>query len=189
MNKENQDTILLQKLLDRYGLTRPVPPDAQESILSSKKRTLVRVLKTAGAFSAVYGAFLSLYFAVKKMGIGIPIVKFIVSGVSVAAVTFGGYYVLVIKPRADRVASPAAKTLSLDEIRAQYKWVDQITLYSGKVVKGAVISRGETYSVLTTEGVMRIPRNQIKMVKPLKISDEERQITPGGLMNKHNDNR
>jgi hypothetical protein len=173
MNKENHDTMLLEKLLDRYRLNRPVPPDAQDSILSSKKRNLVRVLKTTGAFTAAYGAFLSIYFALKKMGIGVTVMKFVISGVSVAAIAYGGYYVMVVRSGADRAASPAVKTLSLDEIRAQYKWVDEITLYSGKVFRGAVMSRGETYRVLTTEGIVMIPRSQIKMVKPLKISDEE----------------
>jgi len=151
----------------------------RDSILSSKKKTMVRVLKTTGAFSALYSAFLSIYFAVKKMGIGIPVMKLVISGISVAAIAYGGYYVLVSKPRADRAAPPAAKTLSLDEIRAQYKWVDQITLYNGRVFRGAIISRGETYRVLTTEGIVMIPRSQIKMVTPLKISGDEREATPG----------
>jgi hypothetical protein len=180
MNKANQDTLLLEKLLDKYKFIRPVPPGVQESILSSKKRTLVRILKTAGAFSAVYGVFLSLYFAVKKMGIGIPVTKFIISGITIASLSYGGYYAAVTLSRdRDSGTSPVKKPLSLNDIRAKYKWVDQITLYNGMVVKGAVISRGVTYSVLTTDGVKQIPRNQIKMVKPLKISDEERE-TPNG---------
>jgi len=145
MNKENNDTMLLEKLLDRYRLTRPVPPDVQDSILSAKKRNLVSILKTTGAFTAAYG----------------------------------GYYVMVARPGADRAATPAVKTLSLDEIRARYKWVDEITLYNGKIFRGAVMSRGETYRVLTTEGIVMIPRSQIKMVKPLNISGEEHKTAPG----------
>jgi hypothetical protein len=57
--------------------------------------------------------------------------------------------------------------------------VDEITLYNGKVFRGAVMSRGETYRVLTTEGIVMIPRSQIKMVKPLKISDGEHKAAPG----------
>jgi hypothetical protein len=180
MNKENHDTMLLEKLLEKYRFTRPVPPDVQDTILSSKKKNLVRILKTTGAFSAAYGLFLSVYFALKKMGIGIPVMKFVISGVSVAAVAYGGYYMITAGPRADRAAPPPVKNLSLEEIRSQYKWVDRITLYNGKVVRGAIMSRGETYRVLTTEGIMMIPRNRIKMVTPLKMSGEDREAAPRG---------
>ncbi len=172
MNKEHPDTMILEKLLARYRITSPVPPDVQDLILSSKKKNLVRILKTTGAFSAAYGVFLSIYFAVKKMGLGIPLIKLIISGLSVTAVAYGGYYMIAAGPRADRANPPAAKTLSMDEIRAQYKWVDQITLYNGRIVTGAIMTRGETYRVLTTEGIVIIPRNQIKMIKPLKMSEE-----------------
>jgi len=183
MNSENHDTMLLEKLLERYRLTRPVPPEVQDSILSSKKENLVRILKTAGAFTAAYGAFLSFYFAVKKMGAGIPLMKFIISGISVAAVAYGGYHLMTAGPGANHTNPPAVKALSLEEIRAQYKWVDEITLYNGKVVRGAIVSRGEAYRVLTTEGIVMIPRSQVKMVKPLKLSDEEREAAPRDSLN------
>ncbi len=171
MNKRDQETLLLEKLLDRYRFARPVPPDLQDSILESKKGIFVRVLKTAGAFTALYGAFLPLYFALKKAGAGVLIAKILISCAAVASVSYGAYYALT--SRGADPAPPPAAPLSLDDIRSNYEWVDRITLYNGKTVEGAITSRGETYTVLTTGGIMRIPRNQIKTVRPLNMPPQE----------------
>ncbi|OHD63156.1 MAG: hypothetical protein A2176_11455 [Spirochaetes bacterium RBG_13_51_14] len=172
MNKSSQDTLLVEKIIDRYKLSRPVPPNIQDSILSSKKRILVRVLKTVGVFTAVHGVFLSIYFAVKKTGIGIPLIRYIISGIAVISLTYGAYYASVAAYKLwDPGEISGRKTLTLDDIRAQYKWIDQITLYNGRIIKGAIISRGTKYTVITTEGILRIPRKHIKMVKPLKTTE------------------
>lgn len=165
MNKRDQETMLLEKLLDRYRFVRPVPADVQESILSSKKKIFIRVLKTTGAFTAAYGAFLSLYFALKKAGAGLFLAKCFIACTAAAAVSYGAYYAAT-SPERDSAPAPA---LSLDDIREKYEWVDRITLYNGKVIEGAITSRGETCTVLTTGGVIRIPRNQIKTVRPLNM--------------------
>lgn len=172
MNKPDQDTLLLRQLLDKYKFARPVPNGLREDILAAKKKNLVRVLKTVGAYSALHGLLISLYLAVKKAGIGIPVAKFIVSGIAVTAVTYGGYYAATAL-FAGKKETPARETRpsSTEEIRKQYKWVDQIFLYNGRTIEGAIISRGPRYRVLTSTGIVEIPRNQIKMVKPLKIED------------------
>lgn len=174
MNRTDNKTQLLEQLLDRYKFTRPVPEDVREEILSSKKKNLVRVLKTVGAFSVAYGALLSVYFAIKKLGVAIPVAKFIISGITVAAVCYGGYYTVTTLTSADAPATPAVeeKPRPPEEKLSNYKWVDQITLYSGRIIEGAVISRGAQYKVLTASGVMYIPRNKIKMIKPLKTGTD-----------------
>jgi hypothetical protein len=167
MNKSNQETLLMEKLLEKYRLTRPVAPVDRDAIMSSKQKILERVLKTVGVFSALYGIYLSLYFAVKKAGIGI-IIKTILTCAVAGSLAYGGYRAVM---SAARRQDSGKKTLTLDDIRAKYEWVDQIILYNGKVIRGAIISRGATYEILTTGGVVRVPRNQVKMVKPLKTGD------------------
>ncbi len=177
MIKSNQDTILLEQLLEKYRFVRPVPVSIQKSILASKKNTIVRVLKTVGVYSAVYGAFLSLYFSVKKIGIGGFFVKCAISGTVVASLTYGGYYAATIAARrATTGKAPVIPGLPSHKARNEYKWVDKITLYNGRVIMGAVISRGSVYEILTKHGIIHIPGNQIKMVNPVKIIEKENHL-------------
>ncbi len=171
MKKPDKDTLLLEELLDKYRFARPVPGDVREQILSSKKKNLVRILKTVGAFSALYGVFLTIYFSIKKLAVGVPMAKFIISGMTVAAVSYGGYYAAKTLVSSEKPKTSAAqeKRHPAEENRAIYKWVDQITLYNGRIITGAIISRGDRYKVLTSGGVTYIPRNKIKMVKPLRV--------------------
>lgn len=167
MNKSKQETLLMEKLLEKYRLTRPIHPEARDAIWSSKRTILERVLKTVGVFSALYGIYLSIYFAVKKAGIGI-ILKALVPCVIAGSLAYGGYRAVTALLEHGHERNSTAESLTLDDIRAQYEWVDQIILYNGKIIQGAIISRGETFEILTTGGVVRVPRNQVKMVKPLK---------------------
>lgn len=167
MNRRDQETALLEKLLVKYRFARPVPAGEQDAILASKKKILIRVLKTTGAFTAAYGAFLSVYFALKKAGAGALVAKITLACAATAALSYGAYRA-ASSFGSDRAASPAP-VMSLDDIRMKYEWVDRITLYNGKIIDGAIITRGETYTVLTTRGIVRIPRNQIKTVRPLNM--------------------
>ncbi len=170
MKKPDQDILLLQQLMDKYRFTRPVSVEARDEILSSKRKNLVRVLKTVGAYSAAHGALLIIYFAFKKLGAVIPMMKFIVPGVAVTAISIGGYYAATTMTPGSVSKAPAIERQEPREnIRKKYKWVDRITLYNGSIIEGAIMSRGERYRVLTAGGITYIPRNKIKMVKPLKI--------------------
>jgi hypothetical protein len=173
MKGKDKDTALIEHLLDKYKLVRPAPVEVRQSAMAGKKPMLVRVLKTAGAYGALQGLFLSVYFALKKAGIGVTIAKVIVAGVAAASLCYGGYYAVTHGRDSDRVVTPAPALRTLEEIQAKYKWVDQITLYNGKIIQGAIMSRGEMYEVLTVGGVIHIPRNQVRMVKPLKIEREQ----------------
>ena len=175
MNKPDQNTRLLEELLDRYKFARPVPEDIRKDILASKKKNLVRVLKTVGAFSALYGLLLSLYFAVKKAGLFVPAAKIVISGITAAAVSYGGYYAVKSLNPVKEPAKPAAKEERRQPVQETARWTDQITLYNGRVIEGAIISRGYQYKVLTPGGVMYVPKNQIKMVKPLRMEAAPRK--------------
>jgi len=60
------------------------------------------------------------------------------------------------------------KPKSLEQIKEVFERIDEISMYSGKVISGAIISRGEVYSVLTTDGVISVPENEVRAVKILK---------------------
>jgi hypothetical protein len=181
MNNPDQNTRLIEELLDRYQFVRPVPEDVRQEILSSKKKNLVRDLKTVGSFSALHGVLLTLYFGLKKLGVGIPVTKFIISGLTVASLSYGGYYAATSLHSTAVPEKQVVKDVSrLQEAgRARYRWVDQITLYNGSVIEGAIMSRGGQYKVLTATGVTYIPRNRIKMVKPLKVGADVKVERPG----------
>jgi hypothetical protein len=60
------------------------------------------------------------------------------------------------------------KTRSMAEIREVFSRIDEITLYNGRVIQGAVMARGEVYTILTPGGTITIPEKQIKGSRILK---------------------
>jgi len=52
--------------------------------------------------------------------------------------------------------------LSLDEMKTKYGRIDVITLYSGKVINGIIISRGESYKVLTSSGTVILKAKSVR---------------------------
>lgn len=54
---------------------------------------------------------------------------------------------------------------TMEEIKKRYKRVDEITTYRGESIRGAIISRGDTYVVMTTKGRRRIKKDDIKNIK------------------------
>ncbi|HNW28315.1 MAG TPA: hypothetical protein PKN50_07565 [Spirochaetota bacterium] len=178
MNKTDNDTRLLEQLLDRYRFARPVPDGVREEIRSSKKKNLVRVLKTVGAYSALYALYLFIYFSLKKLIAGIPVAKIIIAAATVSAVTYGGYYAATRINSGDIPEKNAAKPVQHRQPEEKQLWADQITLYNGRIIVGAIISRGELYQVRTADGIVKIPRNKIKMVKPLKLEPGAKAVVP-----------
>jgi len=52
--------------------------------------------------------------------------------------------------------------LSPAEMKAKYGRIDVITLYSGRVIQGVIISRGESYRVLTTNGTINVKAKDVR---------------------------
>ena len=55
-----------------------------------------------------------------------------------------------------------AEGLTFAEMKAKYGRIDVITLYSGKVIQGVILSRGATYKVLTTHGTIYIKAKDVR---------------------------
>ncbi|TAL36555.1 MAG: hypothetical protein EPN93_06925 [Spirochaetes bacterium] len=51
---------------------------------------------------------------------------------------------------------------TMEEIKAKYGRIDVVTLYSGKVYRGAIISRGAILRIRTTEGTVEVPNEKVK---------------------------
>lgn len=62
----------------------------------------------------------------------------------------------------EKLDGSSSGLMTLEEIRAKYGRIDEITLYSGLIVKGAVISRGKTFTVVTPGGKRFIEATKIK---------------------------
>ncbi len=51
--------------------------------------------------------------------------------------------------------------LTIEEIREKYGQVHEIRLYSGRVYLGAILSRGNIFTIQTTRGIVRVPLAKI----------------------------
>lgn len=52
--------------------------------------------------------------------------------------------------------------MSLGEIKAKYGRIDEVRLYSGRVIEGAILERGSTYRMITPSGPVNIPAKQVR---------------------------
>jgi len=52
--------------------------------------------------------------------------------------------------------------MTLEKIREKFGRIDAVTLYSGKVYFGAILSRGAAMKMVTPQGAVLIPINKVK---------------------------
>jgi len=85
MNKTEQ----LEKLLRKFRFDRPVEPGVRERISRNKKRQFTAIMKKTGGYTFSFGVVASLFFALKKLGLGVSIVKtaLILAAATTAAAT------------------------------------------------------------------------------------------------------
>ena len=92
-------TELLEKLLIQFRFTRPIPAEVRNRIKENKKRQFVLILKKTGGYSLVFGLVASLFFTLKKLGVGITIIKsaliLTVSATAAATLITAGIYTSV----------------------------------------------------------------------------------------------
>ena len=90
---------LLQDLLDKYLVPRPIPAGIRRVILAHKRRNFVVIMKKVNRYNPLLGAFLFVYFLVRKFGIFATlkqcgIILITVSALTVAGVSSGAYIVI-----------------------------------------------------------------------------------------------
>jgi len=54
------------------------------------------------------------------------------------------------------------KNRTLNDIRQVFDGIDEVTLHNGSVINGAILSRGETYRIITPKGIINIQKSDIK---------------------------
>lgn len=60
------------------------------------------------------------------------------------------------------------KTRTIEEIKEACERIDNVMLYSGKIIQGAIISRGDSYKILTTNGIVEVEKNKVRTVSIVK---------------------
>jgi len=57
---------------------------------------------------------------------------------------------------------------TLEDMKARYERIDEVTLYSGKVIRGIIMERGVYIRVLTPSGYVNIPAKKVRNTRALK---------------------
>ncbi|MCU0846215.1 MAG: FecR domain-containing protein [Spirochaetes bacterium] len=60
------------------------------------------------------------------------------------------------------------QSATMEEIKEAFDRIDEISLYNGKVLRGAIIERGKQYSILTTNGTVQVPEAQVRSVRVIR---------------------
>ena len=69
----------------------------------------------------------------------------------------------------DKIRELIQKTpKSLSEIKEVFDRIDEISLYNGRKIEGAIISRGAQYKILTLQGVISVPRGDVRDTKVIR---------------------
>jgi hypothetical protein len=55
--------------------------------------------------------------------------------------------------------------MTLDEIRSEYGRIDVVRLYTGKIYRGAILSRGNKIKMITPDGIIFIESNKIRQTE------------------------
>jgi len=55
-----------------------------------------------------------------------------------------------------------SKGMSLQDIKTKFQRIDIITLYNGRVIKGAILSRGQVLKIITPSGVVTVKAKDIQ---------------------------
>lgn len=179
-----KDELLIGRVFEKYKFTDPIPEAARASLLKSRRRSLKACLKRAGNYPIGFGLVLFIMLKSREIGLnfGIGISKITAAALSAAvigSVSAGGYTVvknIIIDsaPAEKKQETVIIKKDNLpDETAAEKEKikpepelpVNEIILYSGKVYRGRIISRGASFIIETRQGRIALPANQIKTIK------------------------
>lgn len=57
---------------------------------------------------------------------------------------------------------------TLEEIKAKYERIDEVILYSGKIIRGIIVERGVYVKILTPSGYINVPSKKVRNTRVLK---------------------
>ena len=90
---------ILQDRLDKYKVTRPVPAGVRRDILAHKRKNFIAIMKKLDRYSPLLGAFLFIYFLLRKFGIiatlkQCGVILAVSVALTVAGISTGAYMVI-----------------------------------------------------------------------------------------------
>ena len=113
INKKNKTS--MKTLLDKYRLDQPIPQNIQGKMISRKKDIYQKTLKSMGTVSFFSSIMISLYFALKKIGISITLAKMIIITTALASAATGSYITInhIIKNKEQIINNNITKEKSI----------------------------------------------------------------------------
>jgi len=65
----------------------------------------------------------------------------------------------------DKLKNVEPAALTLDDLKRKYGQIDEIEMFNGQRVSGAIIERGQVLKILTVDGVVRVPAKDIRNIR------------------------
>lgn len=138
---------ILQDLLDKYKVTRPVPAGVRRDILAHKRKNFVAIMKKLDRYSPLLGAFLFIYFLLRKFGIiatlkQCGVILAISAALTVAGVSTGAYMLIrhvLDTPSPVEMQKERAEDISKIKDDAKSRSVDDYTSPPLRDVKNIII--------------------------------------------------
>jgi hypothetical protein len=187
------DAARLNALLEKYRFVDPVPDAARRYMLKSRRRILIACLKKVNNYSIFFAVVLFVYFLARKLKLNFSLtsVKIIAvsANIAVAGIAAGTVYTAVkflpsgfknIEVQEKNIqtdAKPAVKSESKDKITEKQAPVNaevtgdvyvDILLFNGKIIRGVILSRGNTYIIKTPQGIISVPSTQVRNIMKIQ---------------------
>jgi len=83
------DILIFEEVLKRYKLTEPVPADVRSRILAGKKAFFIKLCRRLGIYNIFFAAAITVFFAVKKIGLTLSLVQSYVVLITASALITG----------------------------------------------------------------------------------------------------
>ncbi len=180
---------ILQDLLDKYKVTRPVPAGVRRDILAHKRKNFVAIMKKLDRYSPLLGAFLFIYFLLRKFGIiatlkQCGVILAVSVALTVAGVSTGAY--MVIKHVLDTpspVETQKEKSEDISKIKddAKSRSVDDYTSPPLRDVKNIIVFQpfdGMNASTGEISHVSGTIQNELTHIRGSKNIISSQTITP-----------
>jgi hypothetical protein len=182
----------LEKLFEKYKYTAPVNDAGRERLIESRERVFKSALKELELYSVWYAVILSVFFKLRNIGIKSSIAAAkaitVVSAITAGAIIAGGAITAYKYVYADSVAVEKNKINNTENINISNESfplendaiqktdekqtqiqssgpLSEIQLYNGRIYRGIILSRGNSYVIHTSKGRITIPAKQIKTIR------------------------
>jgi hypothetical protein len=186
---ERTDAAALRRIFERFKYFDPIDESARKNLAKSRKKVLKRALKEVKIYSLWYGLVLFCLLTARNFGLKPTILACKIAATATFIIAtgavLGGSYIAVkqyqsyrssgINSSEQTTAEPAEPEPPVETEKQTNTRktemsgpIDEITLYSGRIYRGTILSRGQTYIVLTPQGKISIPNDQIMLIKRIK---------------------